>query len=124
MMLTQKNKMLNVNRNYRHLVEIWDLSHTEQNAIGEDVQFPKLNTKLWVDIKPIRGKEFTEAQKTSSELQYRITTRYREGIDESMEIRWGERKLNINAIIDVNGRQESMELMCVEQVRPSGRLRD
>lgn len=121
MMLSKRDRMRNVNRTYRHLIELWDLNTTIQNEIGEDVQVPTLHSKLWADVKPLRGKEFTEAQKTASELQYRITTRYREGIDPSMEVRWNGRKLNITAVIDVSGREESMELMCVEQVLPSGR---
>lgn len=120
-MLSKRDRMNNVNRTYRHLIEIWDLETTAQNEIGEDIQVPKLYKELWADVKPLRGKEFTEAQKTASELQYRITTRYREGIDPSMEVRWNGRKLNITAVIDVSGREESMELMCVEQVLPSGR---
>lgn len=121
MMLSKRDRMHNVNRTYRHLIEVWDLESTEQNEIGEDVQVPKLYKKLWADVKPLRGKEFTEAQKTASELQYRITTRYRAGIDPSMEVRWNSKKLNITAIIDVSGREESMELMCVERMLPSGR---
>lgn len=121
MMLSKRDRMRIVNRNYRHLIELWDLESTEQNEIGEDVQVPKLHSKIWADVQPIRGKEFTEAQKISSELQYRITTRYREGIDSSMEVRWNGRQLNITAVIDVLGREESLELMCVEKVLPSGR---
>lgn len=112
-----------VNRTYRHLIEIWDLEHTEENEIGEDVQIPKLKCKLWADVNPVRGKEYTESQKIGSELQYKITTRYREGIDPSMEVRWGnKRKLNIDAVIDISGKQEHMELMCTEKVMPSGRI--
>lgn len=113
--------MRNVNRTYRHLIELWDLETTVENEIGEDVQVPTLHSQLWADVKPLRGKEFIEAQKTASELQYRITTRYRKGIDPSMEVRWDGRRLNINAVIDVSGREESMELMCTEKVLPSGR---
>lgn len=120
-MLSKKDRMHNVNRTYRHLIEIWDLETTTQNEIGEDVQVPKLYKKLWADVQPIRGKEFVESQKVSSEMKYRITTRYRKGLDTSMEVRWNNHKLNIEAIIDVSGREESMELMCVEKVKPSGR---
>lgn len=121
-MLAKRDRMRAVNRTYRHLIEIWDLKATGKNKIGEDVQIPKLNRKIWADVQPIRGKEFTENQRTSSEMQYRITTRYREGIDPSMEVRWNNRTLNINAVIDVRGREESMELMCTEKVTPSGGL--
>lgn len=120
-MLTKKDRMRIVNRVYRHKIEIWDLEHTEENEIGEDVQVPKNKLSLWAEVNPVRGKEYIESQKIASELQYKITTRYREGINPSMEVRWANRKLNINSVIDISGREEHMELMCTEKVKPSGR---
>lgn len=121
-MLDKKDRMRIVNRVYRHKIEIWDLSNTEENEVGEEVQAPKKVMELWADIHPVRGKEYIESRKVASELQYKITTRYREDIDTSMEVRWGDRKLNINAIIDISGKEEHMELMCTEKVMPSGRV--
>lgn len=111
-----------VNRVYRHKITIWDLQYTKENEIGEDVQIPEKKFTLWAEVQPTRGKEFTEAHKTSSEQKYKVTTHYREGIDPSMEVRWGNKKLNIDAVIDVSGREEQMEIMCTEKVKPSGRI--
>lgn len=121
-MLTKKDRMRIVNRVYRHKIEIWDLEHEEENELGEIVQVPKKVMELWAEVNPTRGKEFIEHQKISSEQQYKITTRYREGIDTSMIVKWQGKELNINAIIDISGREEHMELMCTERVMPSGRV--
>lgn len=121
-MLDKKDRMRVVGRVYRHLIEIWDLKHTEENEVGKEVQVPKKLCELWADVNPIRGKEYLEAQKTVPEMQYKITTRYREGITPDMLVKWGERELNINSIIDISGREEHMELMCTERVKTDGRF--
>lgn len=121
-MLTKRDRMHIVNRVYRHKIAIWDLRSTEENEIGAETQVPVEKFVLWAEVQPTRGREFTEAHKTSSEQKYKVTTHFREGIDPSMEIRWGQKKLNIDAVIDVSGREEQMELMCTEKVKPSGRI--
>lgn len=116
-MLSRKNRMDIVNRNYRHLIEIWDLEHTEENEVGEEVQVPKKIDELWAEVLPLRGKEYLEMQKVVPEMQYKIVTRYRKHINPSMLIRWQGRELNINSIIDISGREEHIEIMCTEEVK-------
>ena len=116
-MLSKKNKMNIVNRNYRHLIEIWDLEYTEENEVGEEVQVPKKIDELRAEVLPLRGKEYLESQKIVPEMQYKVTTRYRSYINPSMLIRWQGRELNINSIIDISGREEDMEIMCTEKVK-------
>ena len=105
-----------VNRVYRHKIEIWDPKHTEENEVGEEVQVPQKLCELWADVNPIRGKEYFEVQKIVPEMQYKITTRYRQGINQAMIVKWGDKELNINSIIDISGKEENMELMCTEKV--------
>lgn len=116
-MLSKNNKMKIIGRVYRHLVEIWDLNNTEENEVGEEVQVPKKIDSIWAEVTPLRGKEYLEAQKAVSEMQYKITTRYRDFIDTSMLIKWQGRELNINSIINISGREEHMEIMCTEKVK-------
>ena len=115
-MLDKKNRMHIVNRVYRHKIELWDLEHTTENEVGETILEPKKVCDLWADINPVRGKEYLELQKVVPELQYKITIRYREGIHPAMIVKWGDRELNINAVIDISGKEEHIELMCTERV--------
>lgn len=105
-----------VNRVYRHKIEIWDPRHTRKDKIGEEKQVPKKVCEIWADVHPVRGKEYIEVQKVFPELQYKITTRYRKGIHPAMFVKWSGKELNINAVIDISGKQEHMELMCTERV--------
>lgn len=131
-MLNKKNKMRIVNRNYRHKIEIWDLTHTEKNEIGKEVQVPKHLYDLWAEVIPVRGKEYVSMDKLVPEMQYKITTRYRpnlfgaieqgmdQHINQAMIIKWQDRELNIKAIVDISGKEEHMEIMCIEKVKING----
>jgi len=116
-MLSKNNKMHIVNRNYRHLIEIWDLESTEQNELGEDTQVPKMIYKLWAEVIPVRGKEYLSMDKLVPEMQYKITTRYRPDINQAHLIKWQGRELNIKAIVDISGKEEHMEIACEEKVK-------
>lgn len=115
MLLDKKNRMANVNRSFRHLVEIWDPKHEVENEVGEITHEKVKIDSIWADVKPLRGREYFEAQKIVPELTYKITTRYRSHITPHMLIKWQSRELNINSIIDVSGREEHMEIMCTEK---------
>lgn len=131
-MLSKRNKMYVVNRNYRHLIEVWDLTSTEENEFFEEVQSPELLYKMWAEIIPVRGKEYVSVDKLVPEMQYKVTTRYRpnyfqsiqqgieEYIDQAMVIKWQDRELNIKAIVDINGKEEEMEMLCIEKVDTNG----
>lgn len=131
-MLSKKNKMHIVNRNYRHKIEVWDLTSTEENDMLEDVQVPKFLYSLWAEVIPVRGKEYVSMDVLVPEMQYKITTRYRPNyfqsieqdieqyIDQAMLIKWQGKELNIKAIVDISGREEEMEIMCTEKVKTNG----
>ena len=115
-MLSRKNKMHIVNRNYRHLIEVWDLTLTKENAIGKEEQVPEKIEELWAEVSPIRGREYLSSDRLVPEMQYKITTRYRPNINQAMIIKWQGKELNIKAIVDISGKEEHMEIMCIEKV--------
>lgn len=120
MLLPKKDRLMIANRVYRHKIEIWKLDGEEKNEAKEIIQVPTLFCTLWADVVPIRGKEYVSMDTLVPEMQYKITSRYRPGVDQSMIIKWQGRELNIKAIIDISGQEEEMELMCVERVEIDG----
>jgi len=87
-----------------------------ENEIGELEQ--KLNSykKIWARIEPTKGKEYLENKKIQAEQMYKLTVRYREDITTDMLIKYKDKLLNINAIIDPYMAHERLELMCTEKV--------
>lgn len=120
MIQDKKSKMANVNRTYRHKVEVLDyVSYENELLQNEQILMPIM--ELYVDIKPIRGRELTESSTLLlGETTYRITAYYRPEVKTDMYLKWGERYLQIESIFDVSGREMHMEIMAKEVQKPSG----
>lgn len=116
-MLNKNHKMISTNRTYRHLVEVWDLKSEIENKVGDMEQVPTLVNKLWCEVTPVRGREYVEMERLVPEMQYKITTRYREFLNQAHILKWQGRELNIKAIVDINAQQEHIEIMCIEKVK-------
>lgn len=119
MIQDKKSKMANVNRTYRHRVEVLDLVSYE-NELLQNEQILSHVMYLYVDIKPIRGRELTESNILVGETTYRITGYFRPELETDMYLKWGDKYLLIETILDVSGREMHMEIMAKEVQRPSG----
>lgn len=120
-MLDRKTRVNLANLVYRHKIKIIDDNFEVIDDLGRRTSEKKELMVLWADVKPTRGKENQFADKTISNQTYKITTHYREGISTGMTIEWQKKQLEIIAVIDVSGREEHLELLCVEKEVPSGR---
>ena len=120
MILDKKSTLANVNRTYRHKVEVLDLESIE-NELLENEQVLKPVMNLYVDIKPLRGRELERSDILIGETHYRLTGYYRPEIEIDMYLKWGEKYLLVESIIDVSGREMHMEILAKEVQRPHGR---
>lgn len=73
-------------------------------------------TNTWGQIRPLRGREFDQAQQSQSEVTHKIVLRYRKDIDKSMIIVHESRRFNIDYILDIDERKRYLELQCVELI--------
>lgn len=88
-----------------------------RNAIGEEVSSWGTFATVWARVEPIRGNEFFAAAQMQDATDHRVTIRYRSDITRDMRIVWRGLNLDIVSIIDVGGKKENLELMCIEGVR-------
>lgn len=72
--------------------------------------------KVWAGVSPLRGREFFEAQQISNANSIRVTIRYISTLKDTFRILYGEKILQIKAIIDSNEKHTYQELMCEEIV--------
>ncbi len=86
-----------------------------QNEYGEVERTWSMFAIRWSDVQPLRGNERVEADQTNSQVSHKVTVRYLEGITPKMRILFGARVLNIESIINIDGRNRTMELMCREE---------
>lgn len=70
---------------------------------------------LWAKVEDLSGREYFIAQQVpASQVNARITIRWRVGIKSEMRIVHGDRILNIKAVLDPDGRRKWLHLMCQE----------
>lgn len=87
-------------------------------ANGEEIVTWSDALTVWAKVDPIRGREFFAAAQMQGAVDYRVTIRYRAGIDRAMRVKFGSDILELVAEpINVKSRNQWIELMCVSGVR-------
>jgi len=95
----------------RHRATLYKPVET-QNTYGEpEVRWQTVDT-VWVQIEPLRGREYFASKQTVSEVEVRCTIRYRDDVTAKMKIVHGTEEYQILSVIDVGGRYREMQLMC------------
>lgn len=98
----------------RHRVEIQHPVAGAPNAYGEAaIAWTKLRT-AWAAVEPLSGRELVEAQAVSARASARVRMRYHGDITTDMRVLWRDRTLNIEAVLDVDGRARETHLITSE----------
>src|SRR5262245_25521704 len=100
----------------RHRVTIQQATES-QNSVGEAVKTWTTVTTGWAGVSPLRGREYLEAMQTKSSVDTRITMRKNAypNLTPKHRILFGSRVFDIEAVIDVDGLGDAMEVSCKEQ---------
>ena len=75
---------------------------------------------VWANIKPLRGREYWDAKKKSAEQNYKIITRYHDGITTDMCIQYKDKVMQIESIANVEEKGAMLEIQCYESIEPLG----
>ena len=97
----------------RHRVTIQRLEEVDDGYGGVEEKWQNVAT-VWASVEPLRGNERYTAQQVQAELTHKVTIRYRAGIKPQMRLVYGNRILEIEAVIDVEERHKWIELLCSE----------
>ncbi len=62
------------------------------------------------------GTEPAEADQPRSNVRHRVRTRFRTGVTNAMRIVFANRVLHIQSVVNVEDRNEELEIFCVEKV--------
>ena len=100
----------------RKLVSLWE----DRGEVRAEHQQPQ---PRWVQvaefkasIEPISGREFFQAQQVASTVTHRIRCRYRPGVNNRQQIRWQGRTFHLTAVLNIEERDEWLEIMAVEHL--------
>lgn len=71
---------------------------------------------VWADIRPLRGREYYQAQQTNAELTTEIEIRYRDDVTSKMRVVWGDRVFDVVAPpVNVDMLNRALILLCAER---------
>lgn len=86
-----------------------------QNGYGEPVLAWATLATVWARVEPISGRETWQAQQAQADVTHRVTVRTYPGLTSKMRFLLGGRVLNIDSVIDVEGRRQFQECLCKEE---------
>jgi SPP1 family predicted phage head-tail adaptor len=98
----------------RHRVSI-QTNSAVQNGFGEPTTSWSETAKAWARVENLQGQELFAAQQLIPEVTTKITMRYRAGMRADMRIVMGSRSFDIKSVLNVEERNRTLELLCIEQ---------
>mgnify|MGYP002408637466 FL=1 len=69
----------------------------------------------WASVEPLQAREYWQAQEVQSQVTHKVTIRHMDGLKFRHRILWGERILNIESIINGEGRDIDLVILCREE---------
>ena len=119
-MINHKTQIKDTNRPLNHPLELWHEVEDGVDRYGEKVFKDELVTNLWGLVIPDRGKEYQDKLQVYQTQSYNVTIRYREDIDPTYWFVFRGKRLDIEAIQDLQSRMMYLEIICTERVNTDG----
>lgn len=69
---------------------------------------------VFASVESLGSSELWRAQQAQSDATYRVTIRHLSWLTEKHSFLWGDRRLNIESIIDTGGRHRWQQCLCRE----------
>lgn len=101
--------------NLRHRITL-QTPTLNQDSLGVVSETWSATATVYAQIEAISGREFFESARINAEVTHRVRIRHRPGIVPAMRVLEGARMFDIRAVLDVDGRNRELTLMCVERV--------
>jgi len=98
----------------RHRITFQDSVETPDGHKGHTVEwFDKVT--VWGSLEPLSGREYFAAHQIQAEVTHRVKVRYRADITTKMRIKYKERILLMESILDLKERRQILEILCREE---------
>lgn len=95
----------------RHRITIQQRA-TARDAIGGQSTSWETFATVWGEALPVRGREFVSLRVAQSDISVRFNVRYLAGITPAMRVQWDDNAYGIVEVINVDGRNMTLELLC------------
>jgi SPP1 family predicted phage head-tail adaptor len=87
------------------------------DALGQAVETWATLAEVWAAVEPLRGRELFAAAQAQAPTTVRITVRYLAGLTAAARVLWEGKAHDVEAVIDVEGAHEKLELMCTTALK-------
>lgn len=87
-----------------------------KNAFDEWVDDWEDWATVWAAVEPLRGSRYFAAKQASSEVEGTVRMRYRDGVEPTMRIKFGERYLKIISVVNPSERRRELEILYKEGI--------
>jgi SPP1 family predicted phage head-tail adaptor len=100
----------------RHVIDI------QARDLGQDAYGGPKNTwgreiaGVRAEVKQLSGRELLAAQQIHADISHQVTIRYLAGVSALYRVIFEGRWLDIQAVLNPDGRKIAMQLMCIERV--------
>lgn len=100
--------------NLRHRITFQQSIETPDGHKGHTVKWQDIVT-VWASVEPLSGREYFYSHQIKAEVTHRVKMRYKEGITPKMRIKYRDRILKMESILDLKERHEVLEILCREE---------
>lgn len=89
-----------------------------QNSYGEPeiTSWSDVARDVYVDIEPLRGREYFAAKQVNAEIEAKIKMRYRSDVTAKMRFVHNSDEYYIDSVINVGERNRELQLMCTRSI--------
>lgn len=106
------------------LMRIGDLRHratvqaptTVPNHLGEPVVTWAAEAAVWAEVLPVLGRELAQAGQVRADVTHAVKVRYREGLSPRHRLVVDGKVLQIESVVNPDGRKRVQMLACKEVV--------
>lgn len=99
----------------RNRVTLQTLSSASDEG-GGSTDTPVDGATVWASVEPLEGDEAMRGMALDATVSHRIRMRYRAGVTAAMRIKLGSRVFHIRQVINVDERNEQLEILASEAV--------
>ncbi|OOR96994.1 phage head-tail adapter protein [Haemophilus paracuniculus] len=103
------------------VITLQAVAQPQRNERGQIIRTGSAKVESWQDvatvrasIEPIQGREYFSGAFQLGETVVRIRMRYLAGVNRQMRVKYGDRILKIENVIDSKERHEELQLICKE----------
>ena len=90
------------------------IESVDSAGYGEAIPANQIVATVWAKVEPQGGREFFRASQVYPTLTHLVTIRYLSGLTTKMKVVLNSRDLNIIGIVNVEERNITLRLACVE----------